>query len=199
MNSSERWEKIKDVFEAALSRTGGERRAYLEGACGSDGEMLREVESLLASFDSDYLEGAAVDEVADAFVSRNAVELSPGTVIGQYKIVAELGKGGQGAVYKAHDTKLNRTVAIKTLPPELTIDETARKRFHREARLASALDHPNICSIHDLAEINETHFIVMQFVDGKNVRELVNGKPLELVSALRIGIQVCDALAAAHA
>jgi len=198
MNSNERWERIKDVFEAALSRTGGERRAFLEGACGGDNEMLREVESLLSSFDADYLEGAAVDEVADAFISRNVIELKPGAIVGQYKIIAELGKGGQGAVYKAHDAKLNRTVALKTLPPELTIDDTSRKRFHREAQLASSLDHPNICGIHDLAEAGGMHFIVMQFVDGKNVRELVNGKPLELVSALRIAIQVCDALAAAH-
>ena len=198
MNSSERWDKIKDTFEAALSRSGGERRAFLEGACGSDAEMLREVESLLASFDADSLKGAAVEEVADAFVSKGSVELKPGAVIGQYKIVAELGKGGQGAVYKAFDTKLTRTVALKTLPPEFTIDETARKRFHREAQLASSLDHPNISTVHDLTEIDGLHLIVMQFVDGKNVRDLVAGKPLELISALRIGIQVCDALAAAH-
>lgn len=198
MNSSERWDRIKDIFESALSRTGGERRAYLEGACGTDAEMLREVESLLASFDADYLEGAAVDEVADAFISERT-ELGPGKRVGQYNIISELGKGGQGAVYKAVDTKLNRTVAIKTLPPELSVDETARKRFHREARLASALDHPNICGIYDLAEVGGAHFIVMQFVEGKNVRELVNGRPLELTSAVRIAIQVCDALAAAHA
>ncbi|MEQ1605804.1 MAG: protein kinase [Pyrinomonadaceae bacterium] len=198
MNSQERWEKIKVVFEASLSRTGGERRAFLESACGDDREMYAEVESLLASFDADYLEGAAVDEVADAFVSRNVIDLKPGAVFGQYRIVSELGKGGQGSVYKAHDEKLDRIVAIKTLPPELTIDDTARKRFTREARLASSLDHPNICTIHDLVESSGSHAIVMQFVDGKNVRDLLNGKPLELTSALRVCIQVCDALAAAH-
>lgn len=198
MNSSERWEKIKDIFEGALSRAGAERRAFLEGACGADGAMLREVESLLSSFDAEYLEGAAVEEVAEAFVSKRAIELKSGTMLGPYRIVAELGKGGQGAVYKALDTRLDRAVAIKALPDELTIDDTARKRFQREARLASSLDHPNICAVHDLAEFNGEHFIVMQFVEGKNVRELVNGTPLELQSALRIGIQVCDALAAAH-
>lgn len=199
MNSAERWERIKDIFEGALSRSGGERRAFLEGACSSDPEMLREVESLLASFDADYLEGAAVEAVADSFVSRNTLEFKPGTMLGQYRIVSELGKGGQGAVYLAEDTNLHRTVAIKALPRELTIDETAQKRFQREARLASSLDHPNICSIHDLAEVDGTHFIVMQYVEGKNVRELVSGKPLELTTALKIGIQVCDALAEAHA
>lgn len=198
MNSNERWDRIKDIFESALSRTGGERRAYLEGACGTDADMLREVESLLSSFDANYLEGAAVDEVAESFILRGA-ELKPGSRVGQYNIISELGKGGQGAVYKAVDTKLNRTVAIKSLPAELSVDETARKRFHREAQLASALDHPNICGVYDLAEAGGDHLIVMQFVEGKNVRELVNGKPLELMSAVRIAIQVCDALAAAHA
>lgn len=198
MNSFERWERIKDIFEAALSRTGGERRAYLEGACGDDPEMLKEVESLLSSFDAEYLEGAAIDEVADVFVSRSASRLKPGAVVGQYEIVAELGKGGQGSVYKAVDTNLNRTVAIKALPSELLIDETARKRFTREAKLASSLDHPNICAVHDLVESAGSHLIVMQYIEGRNVRELVNGKPLEISSALRIGIQVCDALAAAH-
>lgn len=196
MNSNERWERIKIIYEGALSRTGGERRAYLEGACGGDADILREVESLLGSFDAKYLEGAAVEQVADTFGKKS--ELRPGTTVGHYKIVAEIGRGGQGSVYEAVDTKLDRTVALKTLPPELGIDETARKRFRREAQLASSLDHPNICAIHDLAEIDGVHFIVMQFVAGRNVRDLLCGKPLDLKNALRIGIQVCDALAAAH-
>ena len=106
---------------------------------------------------------------------------------------------GQGAVYKATDTKLGRTVVIKVLPAELTVKEANLKRFEREARLASTLDHPNICSIYDLDEVDGMHFIAMQYVGGKNVRQLVKGRPLELKSALLIGIQVCDALAAAHA
>ena len=107
--------------------------------------------------------------------------------------------GGQGTVYKATDTKLGRTVVIKVLPPELTAREANLKRFEREARLASSLDHPNICTIFDLDEAEGLHFIAMQYVEGRNVRQLVNGHPLELKSALLIGIQVADALAAAHA
>src|SRR5262249_29833456 len=91
------------------------------------------------------------------------------------------------------------TVVIKVLPAELTVKETNLKRFEREARLASALDHPNICTIFDMDEANGLHYIAMQYVEGKNVRQLCNGRPLELDSALRIGIQVTDALAAAHA
>lgn len=122
-----------------------------------------------------------------------------GQTLGNYKVLQKLGVGGQGAVYKATDNKLGRTVVIKVLPAELTVKEANLKRFEREARLASALDHPNICTIFDLDEANGLHFIAMQYVAGKNVRQLCNGRPLELESALRIAIQVADALAAAHA
>src|SRR5947209_5445911 len=122
-----------------------------------------------------------------------------GQTLGNYKITQKLGAGGQGTVYKATDQKLGRTVVVKVLPAELTVKETNLKRFEREARLASALDHPNICTIFDLDEAEGLHFIAMQHVEGRNVRQLVNGRPLELDSALRIAIQVTDALSAAHA
>jgi serine/threonine-protein kinase len=121
-----------------------------------------------------------------------------GAKLGNYRILEKIGAGGQGTVYKATDTKLGRAVVIKVLPPELTVKDANLKRFEREARLASALDHPNICTIFDLNDIGDVHFIAMQFVEGKNVRELVNGRPLDLRSALSITIQVADALAAAH-
>src|SRR5438132_1302143 len=121
-----------------------------------------------------------------------------GAKLGNYRILEKIGAGGQGTVYKATDTKLGRAVVIKVLPPELTVKEANLKRFEREARLASALDHPNICTIFDLNEIGGVNFIAMQLVEGKNVRELVNGRPLDLRSALSITIQVADALAAAH-
>jgi eukaryotic-like serine/threonine-protein kinase len=122
-----------------------------------------------------------------------------GAKLGNYRILEKIGAGGQGTVYKATDTKLGRAVVIKVLPPELTVKEANLKRFEREARLASALDHPNICTIFDLNDIGGVHFIAMQFVEGKNVRDLVNGRPLDFRSALSIAIQVADALAAAHA
>jgi serine/threonine-protein kinase len=122
-----------------------------------------------------------------------------GQTLGTFKITNKIGAGGQGTVYKATDTKLGRTVVVKVLPTELTAKEANVKRFDREARLASALDHPNICTIFDLGEEAGLHYIVMQHVEGRNVRQLVNGRPLELDSALRIAIQVTDALAVAHA
>ena len=122
-----------------------------------------------------------------------------GSTLGNYKILEKLGEGGQGTVYKAVDSKLGRTMVIKVLPAELTAREANLKRFEREARLASALDHPNICTIFDLNDINGIHFIAMQYIEGRNVRQLVNGRPLSLESALSIALQTADALAAAHA
>ena len=121
-----------------------------------------------------------------------------GSQINQYKILEKIGSGGQGTVYKALDTKLNRTAVVKVLPPELTMKTANFKRFEREAQLCSQLDHPNICTIYDFHDANGIYYIAMQWVDGKNVRQLVNGRPLELRSALSIGIQVSDALAYAH-
>src|SRR6266566_1105055 len=122
-----------------------------------------------------------------------------GKFLRNYKILEKLGVGGQGTVYKATDGKLGRTVVVKVLPAELTAREANLRRFEREARLASSLDHPNICTIFDLDEAEGHHFIAMQYVEGRNVRQLVNGHPLNLKSTLLIAIQVTDALAAAHA
>jgi serine/threonine-protein kinase len=121
-----------------------------------------------------------------------------GKTLHNYRIGEKLGVGGQGAVYKATDLKLGRPVVIKVLPEELTAKEANLKRFEREARLASSLDHPNICTIFDLDEIDGVHFIAMQYVEGKNVRQLVAGRPLELKTAVLIALQVADALAVAH-
>ena len=121
-----------------------------------------------------------------------------GEKIHQYEILKKIGAGGQGTVYKALDTKLDRTVVIKVLPPELTAKTANFTRFEREAKLCSRLDHPNICTIYDYHEDDGTFYIAMQYIDGKNVRELVNGRALELNSALHIQLQTCDALSYAH-
>src|SRR3954468_6102557 len=121
-----------------------------------------------------------------------------GATLDNYRILEKLGAGGQGEVYKAVDKKLGRSVVIKVLPPDLTVKEANLKRFEREARLASSLDHPNICTIYDLGEQGNVHYIAMQYIEGRNVRQLVSGRPLELKSALSIAIQVADALATAH-
>jgi serine/threonine-protein kinase len=122
-----------------------------------------------------------------------------GQVLLQYRIVEKIGEGGQGTVYRAIDTTLDRPAVVKVLPPDLTDSTSNLVRFEREAKLASSLDHPNICTIFGLHKVDGLHFIAMQYIEGRNVRELVNGRPLDLRKALSIAIQVTNALAAAHA
>lgn len=124
--------------------------------------------------------------------------LAPGTTISHYEIIEQLGQGGQATAYKARDMRLSRLVVLKTLLPEQAASEDARRRFEREARLASALDHPNICTIFDIGESNGLYFIVMPFIEGRTLKEVINKQPLEMRSFLSIAIQVADAIASAH-
>jgi len=121
-----------------------------------------------------------------------------GQLLLHYRVVEKIGEGGQGTVYRVFDTTLDRPAAIKVLPPDLTDSASNLARFEREAKLASSLDHPNICTIFGLHKAGDVQFIAMQYIEGRNVREIVNGRPLDLRSALSIAIQVTDALAAAH-
>jgi eukaryotic-like serine/threonine-protein kinase len=127
------------------------------------------------------------------------MSLEPGRTVAHYRIQGTLGQGGQATAYRAEDLRLNRPVVIKALRPELAESETARRRFEREACLCSVLEHPNICAIYDMGEEDGLAYIVMQLVEGKNLKELTGGRPLEALSALSIAIQVADALAVAHA
>ncbi len=124
--------------------------------------------------------------------------LAPGKTLSHYRIIEQLGQGGQATAYKAEDTRLNRLVVLKTLLPELAASQTARRRFEREAKLASVLDHPNICSIFDIGESEGWFYIVMPFIPGRTLKQVVAGQPLSLRSALSIASQIADALVAAH-
>jgi len=125
--------------------------------------------------------------------------LVPGATFSHYRIIEQLGQGGQATAYKATDTRLDRPVVIKILLPELSSSENARRRFEREAKLASALDHPNICAIYDIGESDGLFYIVMPFAEGRTLKQVISGQPLEILSALSIAVQVADAIAAAHA
>ena len=187
-----RWEQIKEIFDAALRQEEPERLKFLAEACSGDDELRKEVESLLASF---------VD--AESFLEDPAVpptqsELNPGQTLGDYEIVRPLGAGGMGEVYLAVDKKLNRRVAIKRLPPDLSTNSDANERLLREARAAATLDHPNICPIHQVAEADGSGFIVMQYIEGETLAERLTRAPVSVVEALDLAIQIADALSEAH-
>jgi predicted ATPase len=195
--SSERWERTKEILEQALRLAPEERQAYLDSACGADADLRSEVESLIASHEeagSQFLDAAA-PEVLQLAPPR---ALTSGTKLGQYEIVELLGSGGFGEVYRARDTRLDRNVAIKILPAAFSADSERLHRFEQEARSASALNHPNIITIHELGHDGSTHYIAMELVEGKTLRELFASGLLPMRQVIEIAAQVAEGLTKAH-
>src|SRR3989449_5900403 len=195
----ERYRQIDQIFQAALGLEPGQRAAYLDEACSGDEKLRQEVESLITSDEGglSFIDEPAFEMAARVLASDESA-LTAGERIDRYEVVSLLGSGGMGEVYLAHDEKLDRKIALKLLPSHFTANEERLRRFQQEARAASALNHPNIITIHELVEIDGQQFIATEFVDGETLRQRMRHGPLSLHESLDIAIQVCGALAAAH-
>jgi len=193
---AERWHEIERLYHSACEQKPEERLAYLEGAT-DDEELRREVASLLAN----EAEAAWFLETDDPEKGGRSGEtrVPVGEQIGPYLVLEFLGAGGMGEVYKVQDTRLDRTAAMKFVPHALATDPAALERFQREARAASALNHPRICTIHDSGDHQGRPYIVMELLEGQSLKDRMDGKRLPDPQLLDFAVQICDALQAAHA
>ncbi|MGD0670033.1 MAG: protein kinase [Bryobacteraceae bacterium] len=189
----QRWSRIKELFGVALEKPEQERPAFLDSACGGDAELRADVERLLAESDA-----ASMPNPASGLLNA-ARELAPGDTLAHYRIETKLGEGGMGAVYRAYDTQLRRPVALKVLPPEYASDPERRSRLLREARAASALNHPNIVNIYEVGSDDGVDFIAMEFIEGKSLGDTIPAKGLPLAKTQDYAGQIASGLAKAHA
>src|SRR6478672_8164197 len=195
----ERWEQIDDLFQSAVEHAPEDRVAFLEEACRGDEALCREVKSLIACY-----------EPAQGFIESSAFEVAPelltdarpgamvGESIGHYRVESLIGVGGMGEVYLARDERLGREVALKFLPEQLTADKMQLSRFKSEARVASALNHPNILTVHEIGVEGNRHFIATEFIKGVTLRASLAHRRMNVHDALEIAVQVASALSAAH-
>ena len=197
--NAERWQKVKNLFDAVVELAPANRKKFLDEACGADERLRRDVENLLDSFNEaeSFLEKPAATEVASQIIELKNFE--PGKRFAHYEIIRQIGAGGMGEVYLARDTKLERPVAVKILNQRFSRHESNLYRFVQEAKAASALNHPNILIIHEIGESENANFIVSEFIEGKTLREFIEKSTLKLSEILEISIQIAAALAAAHA
>jgi serine/threonine protein kinase/Tol biopolymer transport system component len=199
--NAERLKRTEEIYHAAMAIEPAERQSFLEEICGADEDLRREVESLLAvdrTNDNIFI-SPPESLAAEMFSQREKPVNLAGKEISHYTIVKLLGAGGMGEVYLAEDTKLRRKVALKLLPPQFTADAERKKRFEKEARAVSALNHPNIITIYEIEEAEDTSFMATEFIDGQTLRERIAEKPFSWQESVKIAVQIAGALASAHA
>ena len=199
----ERWQQVARIYDGAAERPASERSAYLAHACGDDEPLRREVESLLDQEGTPVLIDRPALESAKELLQPDAA-LPPGTRLGPYQVDELIGSGGMGHVYRAIDTRLNRTVAIKVLADAAALDPESRQRFEREGRAIASLTHPHICTVHDVGQepVGESgtlvDFLVMEYVEGDTLSARLARGALPLDESLRYAIQIASALDKAH-
>jgi serine/threonine protein kinase/Flp pilus assembly protein TadD len=194
--SDDRWPRIEELYHAALELPPEQRAAFLEDASGGDSDLLREVESLLIqhnSKDSVFDQPAWADLRAGKTITRTGALLASGAVLGPYKITGLLGAGGMGQVYRAQDSRLHRSVAIKVMD----LGQDAR-RFEREARAVAALSHPNVVPVFDVGHDSGVDYLVEELVEGETLRELLRRGPLDVARFRHLSVQIAEGLGAAH-
>jgi serine/threonine protein kinase/dienelactone hydrolase len=187
-------ERLPDVLRVcreALARQGAERDAYLDAACGVDAGLRRGVESLLA-------QPSEAGAFLDTTPWPRARLLAPGSRLGPYEILSLVGEGGMGQVYRARDTRLGRLIAVKVLSPEVAADAGRRARFEREAKTIARLNHARVCTLHDVGDEAGVSFLVMEYVEGRTLAELLEQGTPPVAEALRIAVEIADGLSAAH-
>src|SRR6266576_1649837 len=194
----EQWHKIREIFDAALDRPLDQRAEFLDFSCAGDQEVRRRVEAMLAADEREDLlidrpAYQAVTAVHPSIFNQEDSQSFSGEMIGDYHLIRELGSGGMGTVYLAYDTRLGRQAALKLLPSRFNSPERVR-RLEREARSASALNHPHIITIYDFGQENGRDFIASEFVEGRRLRDYVGTPDLTLNQILEVAIKVASSL-----